>query len=129
MLPNKNSKLPFRHTADNMITFTITPGPSKPKDIMSFLKPIIDEIVTLGVDGFTVKKDGADIFNGKVHLLGITGDIPGVAELMGHGGHSSLYGCRICLAFGFVIGSTPYFPDGDILRSIESLIEGDEVSV
>ena len=112
-----------------MITFTITPGPSKPKDIMSFLKPIIDEIVALGIDGLTVKKDGADIFNGKVHLLGITGDIPGVAELMGHGGHSSLYGCRICLAFGFGIGSTPYFPDGDILRSKESLIEGDEVSV
>ncbi|KAG1469093.1 hypothetical protein G6F56_003462 [Rhizopus delemar] len=115
-----------RHTADNMITFTITPSLSKPKDIMSFLKLIIDEIVALGIDGFTVKKDGADIFNEKVHLLGITGDIPGVAELMGHGGHSSLYGCRICLALGFVIGSIPYFPEGDILRSIESLVEGGE---
>ncbi|KAG1435932.1 hypothetical protein G6F56_013773 [Rhizopus delemar] len=86
-----------RHTADNMITLTIAPGPSKPKDIMSFLKPIIDEIVAL-------------------------------AELMGHAGHNSLYGCRICLAFGVVVGSTPYFPDVADIRSVESLIEGDIVS-
>ncbi|KAG1439213.1 hypothetical protein G6F56_012362 [Rhizopus delemar] len=46
-----------RHTADNMVTLTIAPGPSKPKDIMSLLKSIINEIVALGKKGFNVKKE------------------------------------------------------------------------
>lgn len=63
-----------------MITFTITPGPSKPKDLMSFLQPILDEVKEVGTNGFQVKKNDAIVYDERAHIIGMTGDIPGVAR-------------------------------------------------
>ncbi|KAG1439045.1 hypothetical protein G6F56_012426 [Rhizopus delemar] len=112
-----------RHLAENMNTFTVTPGPSKPKDFMSFLKPIIDEIKALGVNGMSVRKHGVEVYKGKVHLLGMTGDMPGVAELINHTGHSSYRGCRFCDTVGILFNNTVYFPNYGQLRSLESFLE------
>lgn len=79
-----------------MITFAVIPGPKKPANLMSFLDPILSEIKDLGEHGFDIKKNGESIFCGKVYLMGITGDIPGIAELMNHHGHNCLHGCRFC---------------------------------
>ena len=72
-----------------------------------------------------------NIFRGQC-ILGVTGDIPGIAELISFAGHTHTYGCRICS----VKSSDPapeclhgkYFPSVGDERSIESLKEGDIVS-
>lgn len=110
-----------------MITLTITPGPSKPKDLMSFLKPIIEEISALSTNGFKVLKNSEEVYSSKVYLLGMTGDIPGVAELINHAGHTSKHGCRICDTLAVILRTTPYFPNDGVLRSLQSLIDGDSV--
>jgi hypothetical protein len=111
-----------------MITLAIIPGPSKPDNIMSFLRPIVDEIRSLGNNGFRVVKDSSLIYKGKVHLMGLMGDIPGVAELMNHAGHMAYHGCRICDVRGVSDGARYFLHSGNI-RSKESLVHGDPVSL
>ena len=110
-----------------MITLAIIPGPSKPDNIMSFLQPIVDEIRSLGNNGFRVLKDNNVIYKGKVHLMGVMGDIPGVADLMNHAGHMAYHGCRICDVRGVSDGARYFLHNGNI-RSKESLVHGDPVS-
>ncbi|KAG0852299.1 hypothetical protein G6F16_013892 [Rhizopus arrhizus] len=107
-----------------MITLAIIPGPSKPDNIMSFLRPIVDEIRSLGNNGFRVVKDSSLIYKGKVHLMGLMGDIPGVADLMNHAGHMAYHGCRICDVRGVSDGARYFLHSGNI-RSKESLVHGD----
>ncbi|EIE92392.1 hypothetical protein RO3G_17263 [Rhizopus delemar RA 99-880] len=112
------------HTRHHMITLAIIPGPSKPDNIMSFLRPIVDEIRSLGNNGFRVLKDNNVIYKGKVHLMGVMGDIPGVADLMNHAGHMAYHGCRICDVRGVSDGARYFLHNGNI-RSRESLVHGD----
>ncbi|KAG2191767.1 hypothetical protein INT47_010342 [Mucor saturninus] len=58
----------------------------------------------------------------------MTGDIPGIADLMNHRGHTSTYGCRICE----VTGRHPegcshgmYFLDVGNMRTKDELVNGD----
>ena len=113
-----------------MIQIAITPG--KPKDLVSFLQPVIAEVNTLYEKGLVIKKQDQVRFSGNVAILGITGDIPGIAELISFAGHTHTYGCGICL----VKADNPardcthgkYFSGVGPERSIESLKDGDIVS-
>lgn len=110
------------------MTLCIIPGPKKPYDLMSFLKPVIDEISLLGQNGLIVKKNDQVVYEGKVYLLGITGDIPGIADIMKHQGHMSYHGCRICITRGtrpFRSGMS-FMEDGR-LRTWNELVNGDPV--
>lgn len=80
-----------------MFQLAILPGPNSPKDMDTFLKPIVDELRVLSSTGLTVRMDGEEVCRAKVHLVMATGDIPAVADLCHHAGHMSTYGCRICL--------------------------------
>ncbi|KAG1439073.1 hypothetical protein G6F56_012412 [Rhizopus delemar] len=76
-----------RYKNGNVLTLAVIPGPRKPADLMSFLEPIHEEIKQLGERGMVVEKEGVEVYRCKVHLMGNTGDIPGIAELMNHDGH------------------------------------------
>ena len=110
-----------------MITFAVIPGPKKPANLMSFLDPILSEIKDLGEHGFDIKKNGESIFCGKVYLMGITGDIPGIAELMNHHGHNCLHGCRFCDTVADTTMGHAYFPGSENLRTRQYLIDGKSV--
>ena len=122
--------LMYRTKEENMIQITITPG--KPKDLVSFLQPIIAEVNTLYEKGLVIKKQNEVRFAGNVAILGITGDIPGISEIMNFAGHTHTYGCRVCMikadqpAAECVHGR--YFSSNSSNRSINSLITGDPVS-
>ncbi|CAO0803535.1 unnamed protein product [Mucor circinelloides] len=113
-----------------MISLSVIGGLGKSKDIMSFLKPILDQIHLLNQNGLCVKEKDWVVHTGFVHLLGCTGDIPGIAELMGRHGHTSFFGCRMCQVQGVhPQGSVNgmYFPGtgGADDRTIEELMNGD----
>lgn len=96
---------------------------------MPFLKRIIAEIKALEANEMSVRKHGVEVYKGKVHLLGMTGDMPGVAELINHTGHSSYRGCRFCDTVGILFNNTVYFPNYGQLRSLESLLEANRVCI
>ena len=75
-----------------MIQIAVCPG--KPKDLISFLKPLFDEVEQMYKNQLVIKKQGAEVFRGRVTIVGVTGDIPGITELMGSVGHTGTYGCR-----------------------------------
>ena len=113
-----------------MIQIAVCSG--KPKNLISSLQPVIAEVNSLYEKGLIIKKQGIERFNSNVAILGVTGDIPGIAKLISFAGHTHTYGCRICL----VKASDPapdcihgkHFPSVDNERTIESLKEGDIVS-
>ncbi|EPB92157.1 hypothetical protein HMPREF1544_00982 [Mucor circinelloides 1006PhL] len=114
----------------SMISLSVIGGLGKSKDIMSFLKPILDQIHLLNQNGLCVKEKDWVVHTGFVHLLGCTGDIPGIAELMGRHGYASFFGCRMCQVQGVhPQGSVNgmYFPGtgGADNRTIEELMNGD----
>lgn len=81
--------------------------------------------------GFRVEKSGNVIHESKVFLLGVGGDVPGIADVMNHGTHCSYYGCRYCVCRGeHVPGSSHgmYFTKKDRLRTKEELVNGDPVN-
>lgn len=103
-----------------MLQVAIIPGPRKPKDLYSFLSPLMEDLERLSTQGMILKVDGElDDIHLKVNLLLASGDIPGIADFIHHSGHGSRYGCRICRIYGVSerspngIGHGIYFP-GDI---------------
>ena len=113
-----------------MIQIALTPG--KPKDLVSFLQPVIAEVNTLYERGLVIKKQDEFRIAGNVAILGITGDIPGISEIMNFAGHTHTYGCRVCM----IKADTPaaecvhgkYFSSKSSDRSINSLITGGPVN-
>lgn len=73
-----------------MIQICMTPGPESPKDIWSFLRPVLEELEILQDKGMTIKV-GDLTFQVKVHVRFTTGDIPALAKLCGHSGHTATY--------------------------------------
>jgi hypothetical protein len=114
-----------------MIPLGIIPGGgSKTYDLISFLKPFIREINDLSNKGMRVKKNGHVIYTGKVFVLGITGDIPGIASLMNHQGHQSNYGCRMCKVKGEAppgVNRGKYFTRKSDMRTKEELVSCDSL--
>lgn len=118
-----------RYEEAMMITLGIAPGPNKPFRLDSFLKPFIMEINQLSSKGLKVNKNGRTVYAGKVFLLGITGDIPGIASIMRHRGHTAKYGCRICKAAGSPPenGRGMYFRSEGVMRTKQELMSSVEV--
>ena len=113
-----------------MIQIAITPV--KPRDLVSYLQPVIAEVNALYEKGLVIRKQDQVRFSGNVAILGITDDISGFAEIMDFAGHTHTYRCLICMikedepAAECVHGK--YFSTKSTERSINSLITGDLVS-
>lgn len=111
-----------------MIPLGIIPGGDKKTyDLLSFLNPFIKEINELSTNGMKVVKNGTTVYTGRVFVLGITGDIPGIASIMKHQGHQSKNGCRICKVEGEApVGSSRglYFTKRGEMRTKEELVSG-----
>ena len=80
----------------------IIPGPKKPKDINSFLRPLVDELIALengqitAIDGDTGKE-----FVLRAHVLIVTADGPAAADAMGMKSPGNAYRpCRMCTISG-----------------------------
>ena len=114
-----------------MIQITVCPG--KPKNLISFLKPVVEEVQAMYDNKLVIIKEGVELFRGRVANLGVTGDIPGISELMMAAEHTATFGCRICKVKGNkphgVSNKGKYYPKMGPLRTLEELKNGDPVSV
>ena len=80
-----------------------------------------------------IKKEGVELFRDRIAILGVTGDIPGISELMMAAEHTATFGCRICKVKGHkphgVSNKGKYYPKMGPLRTLDELKNGDLVSV
>jgi len=80
----------------------IIPGKHNPKDINSFLRPLVDELKLLSNIGIPNIYDAASNseFTLPAYLCLISGDLPTIAKMMGISGHNSYEYCWFCKVKG-----------------------------
>ena len=107
LLVNYNLPPEIRNHQKNMIAVSVIPGPKKPKDINSFLYPLIEELLTLanGVRAYDANME--ELFCLRAFLMVAFGDIPAVSLLLKMKGHNVIVPCCICNIQGLRI------PDSD----------------
>ena len=82
---------------ENLILYDIIPGPKGPKDIYSFLNPIIDEFKKLEKGIQNVYDTSTNtIFTLRIHLIIISDDLPIIMKVMGISGINSYEYYRFC---------------------------------
>src|SRR5438046_6357687 len=90
LLVNLNLKPDERFKKHNLLLCGIIPGPNNPKDIHSFLRPIIDELKELATGIEDVYDAFAkETFTLQAHLVLINTDLPAMAKTMGISGHGT----------------------------------------
>ena len=96
-----------RNHQKNILPVSIIPGPKKPKDIDSFLYPLVEELFQLsnGVRAFDART--GKLFCLRAFLILAFGDIPAVSLLLKMKGHNGIAPCRMCNIHGVRI------PGGD----------------
>ncbi|KAF8688032.1 Transposase family tnp2, partial [Rhizoctonia solani] len=94
---NFNLAPDIRMHQDNIICVGAIPGPHSPKDINSFLQPLIDELSELakGVEAVDVVRK--EVFSLCAHVIAAGGDLPAISKLMEFIGHNGRFPCRICM--------------------------------
>ncbi|KAF8757935.1 Transposase family tnp2 [Rhizoctonia solani] len=88
-----------------MICTGVIPGPHSPKDLNSFLQPLIDKLAELAQGVETVDVVNEEIFALRVHVLSVFGDLPAMAKIMEFVGHNGRFPCRLCKIMS-VLGHT-----------------------
>jgi Transposase family tnp2/Domain of unknown function (DUF4218) len=98
-----------RYKVKNILAGLVIPGPKKPEDLDSFLRPLVDELLELdkGVDAW----DGHSMtpFNLKAWVTMVTGDGPALADAIGmKRPGNALRPCRTC-EIRAEMGKTHYY--------------------
>lgn len=109
----------------NLLPLACIPGPNEPRDLVSFLIPLIRELELLS-KGLVCKLWDGSAVKVRVHLLFLLADLPAMAKLCLLKGSNGYSPCRFCLLSGELAGrnGTMYYPsyvivNGDIERKCE----------
>lgn len=96
LIINYNLPPDKRFHQKNIIALSVIPGPKKPKDIDSFLYPLIEELLKLlyGVQAFDANT--GQYFCLRAFLIIAFGDIPAISLLLKMKGHNGIAPCRVC---------------------------------
>ena len=140
MFINNNLSPSARVKKDNLMIAMIISGPSEPKDLNSFLLPLVEELKQLEgniiLDVYNLHKsnikpkfsagisciDGRTktIFSLHAHIITWSGDIPALTKILHLTGHGSYCGCRFCEIQG-IHHSGMYFPLQPPLDTMEEM--------
>ncbi|CEL58782.1 hypothetical protein RSOLAG1IB_08828 [Rhizoctonia solani AG-1 IB] len=97
ILVNLNLPPDQRTHLENLICVGVIPGPKSPKNLGSFLWPLIEELLELASGVSAVDISTQRLFSLRAHLLTAFGDIPAITKLLEFVGHNGRYPCRFCL--------------------------------
>ena len=93
-----------RFKRENVILAGIIPGPSEPpRNIHTYLSPLVDELLILWNDGIMIRHCSSQIIPERFRaaLFCVACDIPASRKVCGFPGHQSRMGCNKCTkAFG-----------------------------
>ena len=106
LLINYNLHPELHFQKENIIFLVIIPGPKKPKDLLSFLRPIVDEFKVLasGVPAIDasipVENTLLRSFQLHTYICIVEADMPARDALMGLAGYNARHYCNYCLVRG-----------------------------
>ena len=89
-----------RFRLNNILCLGVIPGPRAPKDIDSFLVPLVDELMLLAQGIKAFDRSDSEFFDLRAHLIKVFGDMPAMAKLMWMKGHNAIKPCRMCNIYG-----------------------------
>jgi hypothetical protein len=100
---NLNLSPEIRFHLEHIICAGVIPGPHAPKDMASFLFPIVEELLDLhrGISAYDAESDSMILL--CAFLILIFGDIPAIAKMMEMKGHNGKSPCRACEILGIRI--------------------------
>jgi Transposase family tnp2 len=114
ILSNYNLPLEERFLKKNIISIGVIPGPKKPCDLDSFLWPLVQELLQLGIGVSAFDAITKALFILHAYLIFVFGDIPAVSMIMHMKGHNAVSPCHMCEIQGIHIPSlwvtTHYVP-------------------
>ena len=111
---NYNLPPEIRFGKDYTLCLGVVPGPKKPKDMDSFLYPLVEELLHLavGIRAFDILQ--SSLFALHAYLIVVSGDIPALSMLLNIKGHNAFSPCRACKITGVQVpgqsSSTYYVP-------------------
>ncbi|KAG8737147.1 hypothetical protein FRC10_008502 [Ceratobasidium sp. 414] len=87
----------IRTRLENIICVGVVPGPHSPKDLNSYLQPLVDEFILLakGVEAVDILRE--ETFTLRAYLVPIFGDLPALAKLLEFISHNGCHPCRFCM--------------------------------
>jgi hypothetical protein len=97
---NYNLPPEVRFRKEHVLCLGVVPGPKKPKDMDSFLYPLVEELLQLavGIRAFDVLQ--SSLFALHAYLIVVSGDIPALSMLLNIKGHNAFSPCRACKITG-----------------------------
>jgi hypothetical protein len=99
-----------RFKRQNILVVGFVPGPNNPKNLDSFMYPLIEEFRALGhgIEAWNGYRDKA--FTLRAHITVVTGDMPGRSKLQGFKGSRALRYCPYCYVRAVYSGRSTYCP-------------------
>ena len=97
----------IRYEKENMIQIGIIYGEEAPKDLYSFLQPLMNDLEALETTGMNIVADDGETYIVRVHCMLATGDGPAASKMMHHKGHQCAFGCRFCVIQGAGVAKNP----------------------
>ena len=100
LIYNYNLPPEIRFRKEYILCLGVVPGPKKPKDMDSFLYPLVEELLQLavGIRAFDVLQ--SSVFALHAYLIVVSGDIPALSMLLNIKGHNAFSPCRACKITG-----------------------------
>jgi hypothetical protein len=97
---NYNLPPEIRFRKEYILCIGVVPGPKKPKDMDSFLYPLVEELLQMavGIRAFDVLQ--SSLFALHAYLIVVSGDIPALTMLLNIKGHNAFSPCRACKITG-----------------------------
>ena len=100
ILLNYNLPPKERVKTRTILLLGVVPGPHHPKDMDSFLEPLLQEMALLrngitSFDGYTLQN-----FQLKAHIVSVSGDTPAIAMVMRMKGSNARFPCQFCFMQG-----------------------------
>ncbi|KAI0561112.1 transposase family Tnp2 protein [Gracilaria domingensis] len=107
---NLNLSPERRFFTQNIVPLMFTPGPGTPKDIVSFLRPLISEFQR----SFDEEENKLILFDGversvRFHLVYFSGDQPAIAKDAGLQDHNGKSPCRNCHCQGTWVEESKHY--------------------
>ena len=101
ILINLNLPPEERYKVENILASMVIPGPKKPNDLDSFLRPLVEELKGLDHGAEAFDANTGQTFTLRAWVTMVTGDGPAIAEAIGFKRPGNAYRpCRCCLIKG-----------------------------
>ena len=98
-----------RTEVHNVLPLLFTEDGCQPKDLQSYLKPFLNEIIETLPEGIPIRMYDGQVRSVRIHLVWFSCDLDALTKLGGLNGHNGMMPCRYCLLRGVYSESSHHY--------------------